>query len=99
MKIPKKFKLFAKTYNIIFDNVRCNDKGVYGLHDYSKAEITLTDIDGINKLSEDTIMDTFYHEKIHAILDSMNKTELSNDEEFVDVFAKLIRQSIETEEY
>ena len=35
---------------------------------------------------------TFYHEIIHAILDTMGKYELSKDEGFVDAFASLLTQ-------
>ena len=44
-------------------------------------------------------MDTFYHEKVHIILDTMGERELSQNEKFVDTFAKLLRQSDETANY
>lgn len=99
MKIPKSFKLFGTTYNVVFDNEKLNDRGEYGLCDYSKSEITLSDTHGLVKLSEDKIMDTYYHERTHAILDMMNETELSENERFVDVFSKLLRQADETSEF
>lgn len=99
MKIPKKFKLFATTYNIVWDNKRLNDKQSYGLSDYSKSQITLSTTIGVEELSEDKIMDTFYHEKVHAILDMMHERELSENEKFVDTFAKLLRQADETAEF
>lgn len=98
-KIPSKFKLFATTYNVIWDNKRLNDKQVYGLSDYSKSEITLSTTEGVTELSEDKIIDTFYHERTHAILDMMHERDLSNNEKFVDVFSKLLRQADETAEY
>ena len=42
------------------------------------------------------MLNTFYHEKVHAILRAMNEEELNENEKFVDVFAKLLRQSDET---
>jgi len=99
MNIPKSFKLFATTINVFWDNNRMNDKGLYGLSDYSKSEITLSTTNGVDALSEDKIVDTFYHEKVHMVLDSMNRNDLSNDEQFVDVFAKLLRQSDETAQF
>jgi len=98
MKIPKSFKLFATTYNVVFDNDRMNELGYYGLCSYSEAKITLSTMKGKTQLNEDRISDVFYHEKVHAILDMMNN-ELSNNEQFVDTFAKLLRQSDETSEY
>lgn len=99
MKIPKSFKLFGTTINVEFDNKRMNDKTRYGEADYSTSKITLSDTDGTDKLSQDRILDTFYHEKVHSILDMMHERDLSNNEKFVDIFGKLLRQSDETAEY
>lgn len=99
MKIPKSFKLFATTVNVVWDNRKLNSIGAYGAHDYGKSEIILSTEEGVDELSEDLIKDTFYHERTHAILDAMNESELSNNEKFVDVFSKLLRQSIETAEF
>jgi len=99
MKIPKSFKLFATTINVVIDDKRMDDTRAYGLCEYGESKITLATKDGINNLSEGRILDCFYHEKIHMILYSMKRDELSKDEEFVDVFAKLLRQSDETSQY
>lgn len=99
MSIPKSFKLFGTTIKIAWDNDLCNHKSQYGESSYSESKITLSEVHGILKLSEDKIMDTFYHEKVHMILDTMNERDLSGNERFVDVFAKLLRQSDETAEY
>jgi len=99
MKIPRKYKLFSTTVNVVWDNKRLNDKDMYGLSDYSKNEIILSTTDGLNKLSDDRIIDTFYHERTHSILDAMNETELSNNEKFVNVFSNLLRQADESAEF
>ena len=93
---PFCFKLFATTYHVEWDNKRMNDKERYGENSYSKSLITLSTTIGTEELSLDKIKDTFYHEKVHAILDTMHERALSNNEKFVDVFAKLLRQSDET---
>lgn len=98
-KIPKSFTLFGTTYKVVWNNSRMNDKSMYGLSDYSKAEITLSETIGVSELCEGRVLDTFYHEKVHAILDAMHERDLSDNEKFVDVFAKLLRQSDETSEY
>lgn len=98
MKIPKSFKLFASTINVVFENDRMNDKGQYGESSISQHKITLSTTNGTDKLSEDKILNTFYHEKVHIILDSMKEYKLSSNEKFVDLFAKLLRQSDETAE-
>lgn len=99
MMIPINFKLFGTTINVVFENERMNDKHRYGESDYSKSKITLSRTSGLDTLSEDKIQDTFYHEKVHMILDTMNESELSANEKFVDVFAKLLRQSDLTAAY
>jgi len=99
MKIPTRFNLFGSTYKVIWDDKRMNDRKNYGLSDYGKTEITLSTVEGVESLSEDRIMDTFYHERTHAILDAMNEHDLSSNEKFVDVFSKLLRQADESAEY
>jgi len=99
MKIPKRFKLFNTTVNIVWDDKYCNDKRLYGEYSYGESKITISTMQGYDKLAEDNIIDTYYHEKVHALLEMMHERELSDNEKFVDVFAKLLRQSDETSEY
>lgn len=98
LNIPRKFKLFNTTYKVYFDNKRLNDRNEYGHSDYDTRTIVLSTSNGLKTLSDDMIKDTFFHELTHAILDSMNERKLSADERFVDVFGKLMRQFIETQE-
>lgn len=95
-KIPESFKLFATQINIIWDNKHCNEKKIYGEANYSQSKILLSNTDDCYKLSDCKMLDTFYHEKVHMILDAMNERKLSSNEKFVDIFAKLLRQSDET---
>ncbi len=99
LKVPVRFKLFGTEINIVWDNKRCNDKSIYGEADYSQSQITLSTTNGVDPLSEGKIIDTFYHEKVHIILDTMYEKELSKNEKFVDQFAKLLRQSDESSIY
>jgi len=98
-KIPKSFKLFGTTINVVYDNKRTDDVHAFGFCEYAQSRITLATVDGIEKLSSDRAIDCFYHEKLHMILNRMKEDELSKNEKFVDVFAKLLRQSIESEEF
>lgn len=98
-KIPKSFKLFATTVDVVLDDKRMDDVGAYGVTEYSRSKITLASKDGLEDISNDRRMETFYHERVHMILLAMGKRELNKDEEFVDVFAKLLRQSDETAKY
>lgn len=99
LKIPKSFKVFGTTINVVWDNKRMNNHANYGIADYGRSEIVLSTTQGQDDLSNDRIMDTYYHEKVHTLLDAMNERELSSNEKFVDVFAKLLRQSDETSKY
>ena len=97
--IPKSFKLFATTVNVEFDNNMMGEREVYGDNCQSTSKIRLCDsAQGID-LSEDVIVDTFYHEKAHSILRAMGEYELNTNEKFVDIFARLWRQADETAEY
>lgn len=98
-KIPKSFRLFGTKINVVFKNKNLNDKGCLGESKYTASEIRLSKTNGTEKISKDKIIDVFYHEKIHMILDTMTEHDLSGNEKFVDVFAKLLRQSDETEKY
>ena len=99
MKLPKQFKLFGTTVTVEFDNKECNDIGRYGAYAYAQSKITLSRTQQLLTLCEDRIKDTFYHEKVHAILEMMRKDDLDNNENFVDTFAKLLRQSDESSEW
>lgn len=99
LDIPKSFKLFGTTIDVVFDEARMDDKKAFGTSEYGKSLISLSKRDGLDDLSEGKIMDTFYHERTHMILNSMNENELSRNEKFVDVFSKLLRQADETAEY
>ena len=98
-KIPKKFQLFANTIDVVVDNDTTNNESALGLSDYTNSLISLCDNYKGAKLNEGTVVDTFYHEKVHMILDAMNDHKLSRNERFVDVFSKLLRQADESSEY
>lgn len=96
--IPSKFKLFASEISIEINNQRCADMSAYGVSMHNEGKIILADMVDGKELPHDIKMDTYYHEKVHIILDYMGKHELSSDEVFVDTFGKLLRQSDESAE-
>lgn len=97
--VPTEFKLFSTTIKVEFNNQRTDDLNAYGGYQPENTTIFLANKYGIHDLSKDQILDTFYHEKVHTILRAMNELELNQNEKFVDVFAKLLRQSDETTKY
>jgi len=99
MKIPKKFKVFASTINIVFDNIGLGFDSCLGSCSFTDSKITLCDTYKGDVITKSVILDTFYHEKIHIILDAMGEHELSKNEKFVEVFSRLLRQSDETSEF
>ena len=94
-KIPKNFKLFATTINVVYNNSLSYSSRL-GDCSYIDGLINLCNKYKGEKLTDNAVLDTFYHEKVHVILDSMGEHKLSENEKFVEVFSKLLRQSDET---
>jgi hypothetical protein len=99
MKIPNKFKVFASTINVGFDNVRLSNEGALGDCSFTDNKISICSEYKGKEVSECSAVDTFYHEKVHIILDAMGEHELSKQEKFVEVFARLLRQVDESAEF
>lgn len=99
MEIPKTFKLFASTITVAYDNKRLSDNAILGDCSFTEGQINICKYYKGDEISDCCALDTFYHEKIHVILDAMGEQELSGNEKFVEVFARLLRQSDETAEY
>ena len=100
MGIPKQFKLGADTISVrVSNNMELINKNLLGKYDRDLCIIDLTNTNNLGSpYPEDTIMNTFYHEKVHSILSLMGH-ELNNNEEFIDLFARLLRQTDITSEY
>jgi len=97
--IPKKFKVFSSTISVGFDNERLSNEGVLGDCSFTDNQISICGEYKGEKISECCTIDTFYHEKVHIILDAMGEHKLSKQEKFVEVFSRLLRQSNDTEEF
>ena len=83
----KKFQLGAVNWEVKVDNDRLDDLNLIGLCETSKSLISLHD--GINS---ELMEQTFYHELVHAILNSLSRQDLSNDEVLVQGIAVLLHQ-------
>lgn len=99
MKIPSEFKVFASTINIVFDDDRLSNEGILGDCSFTDNKISICRKYRGERLTECNILDTFYHEKVHIILDSMGEHELSKNEKFVEIFSRLLRQTYETSKF
>jgi len=94
LDIPKKFMIGGKTFQVKLNNELDYEKGNEGSIDYRKCEVELQSSKGI--MTEDAMKHTFWHEVVHGILDSMGEHIQSNDEKYVDTFALLLHQVIES---
>lgn len=98
MRIPKQFQLLNRWYSVETFVPGCDPDDPEGKNDPPKG---LTTIDrrkiylnpAANADRED-LEHTFLHELVHAILNGMGETRLSDSEKFVDVFAAMLHQAL-----
>jgi hypothetical protein len=93
--VPTSFMLGADRYPIILNPSLMSDKDMYGYLDRPNKRIYYTNIRNYKPMLIDEQIDTFYHERTHAILD-LAKPSLSDDEDFVNLFSNLLRQTDNT---
>lgn len=84
LKIPKQIQVGGQTIDIELVD-RHND--LLGECSTPEGYIKLAKTYKGNLQSYSSLENTFIHECIHAVLDTMGKTELSEDEVFVSTFA------------
>lgn len=94
MIIPSSFKLFNHTIKVVYKRDLIDKKGWFGYWDYNKNTIYIQQSTRKYKISKDQIQNTFIHESLHACLNIMGETGLSNDEAFVHTLSSLIQQFI-----
>ena len=94
-KVPRKFKLFGETINVIFKDNLLMRKDRFGESDYRHNEIIIE-----SKLANNEIKEAvFYHEIVHMILSKMEEHDLCENEKFVNTLGQLINQALKTMEY
>jgi hypothetical protein len=93
MLIPKQITVGKTKYNVVV-LWPAQVKNTLGSVDYANKIIWLAEYDSYgNKISNEELSDTFWHEVTHAILHNM-KHKLRDDEKFVSVFGTLLADSI-----
>ena len=98
MKIPRRFKIFAKTWEVRRSTKIDLEDGNYGICHPRKNEITVaTPMKGIPTPTDVEV--TFCHELTHTILDEVHYPDLYKDEAFVERFSKALHQALTTMEY
>lgn len=94
MKIPKRFKLFNHEYIVKFEDDLQKDKDIWGECRMRRQEIALD-----SNIKQSFLEQTFCHELVHLIFDSLSERELSSNEKLVNTFSELLYQALETMEY
>lgn len=96
LTLPRKIKVGNNWYSV--DIAETMKERLYmGEVHYAKRTITLArkSYRGIPfKLS--ALHETFWHELTHAILESMGRTDLDNDESFVEEFSARLAKAIQS---
>ena len=100
--IPYSFSLISDTVKVRMDKevlMSLSDRNLYGEACYAQNEILLnTNVDN-RMVPIDKMMQAFYHEKVHFILDAMSEHDLRKNEKFVDLFSRLLLQTDMTAVY
>jgi len=96
LTLPKKVKVGNNWYTVdVADTIR--NRPFIGEVHYAKRTITLArkSYHGV-PLKLSALHETFWHELTHAILESMGRDELNNDEDFVEEFSNRLAKAIES---
>ena len=111
--IPSKFMLFGHRYEVVRLKNLYETEGCYGTADDDLKQIKLQDVGTVTKkydedgkqwnvdfiVTEETLMETFFHEVVHIILDATGETALSENERFVNMMGKSFLEIYLTAEY
>lgn len=96
LNIPRKVKIDSRWYSVEILEAMQN-KSLMGEVDHIKRKIQIgrkTHHGVPFKLS--AVHETYWHEVVHCILDSMGEHALNANETFVEEFSRRLAQSIET---
>lgn len=101
MKIPESFELIGKTYKVMMvdDLTYSSGDRMVGQIQYDPATIRIQTNNSALARSEDSVLITYWHEVVHAVLSDMGEEKLSKDEKFVDLFASMLHQINKTSKF
>lgn len=94
-EIPTSLRVGGSTINVVLEE---NGDAQVGTCSLFESTITiyrtfLSNNKTYNQ-SVESMVNTFYHELTHAILDTMGETELSSNEKFVNAFAGFLTEAV-----
>lgn len=93
MKIPSKIRIGGQDINMcIVDRIEGEKLGQICV---AEGKMLIADNFSTNKQSDTSKVNTFVHEVVHGILDTMGETELSGNEKFVSTFSSFMVDVIE----
>jgi len=99
MKIPKRFKLYGHTIEVVWDNTQCHDSDNRGLADYRNNRIVLQPNGDQVKYPQSLVAQAFCHELVHFLLDCAGYPDDRKDETKVERISHLLHQALSTAEY
>lgn len=93
VKIPKSYKVGGTEIDV--SRVERCDDNAFGNCFLGGGRIEIAElVNKDDKVSEDSKINTFYHELTHSILDTMGYNDLSRDEKFVCCFAGFLTEAM-----
>lgn len=93
--IPKQIQVGGVLVNIK-EIDKFQDTSLLGQCSLSQGEIKIANTANGNNQSESSKYNTFVHECVHAILDTMGEYDLSGNEKFVNSFAGFANEIIQS---
>lgn len=93
MEIPSKIRIGGQDINVcIVDRIEGEKLGRICV---AEGKMLIADNFSTNKQSDTSKVNTFVHEAVHGILDTMGETELSGNEKFVSTFSSFMVDVVE----
>ena len=93
MKIPSKIRIGGQDLNISIKDRLADEK--LGTICLATGELEIAENFYNYKQCESSKINTFIHEVVHGVLNTMGENKLSSDEKFVSTFASLLVDVIE----
>lgn len=94
-KIPKEFTLGGVEHVVEIQQTVGYEQD-YGLYDPTRKVIQIAQTSRGRGVPQSSQQQTFLHELVHAILNTMRKDDLYDDEAFVNTFASFLNEAINT---
>lgn len=98
MEIPKRYKVGGQPIEV--RNVERCDCNCAGIASVTSGYIEIADLfDKDTEQSYGSKKNTFYHELVHTILQTMGESELNENEKFVCSFSSFLCEALESAEF